>query len=121
MLDLFNTLNYCADLLGGEGIPEAVGGVIHLIVIIIQVVVPILLIIWGMIDFVKAIVAQNEEKTKEAQKVFLKRLIAAVVCFLIVTIVQLIINVVASIGGAGNDANSAWTCAAQLINGNQDA
>ncbi len=118
-MNLVNVLDYCTGVLGtsGQGIPEGIGNVVHLIVIAIQVVVPILLIIWGMIDFAKAIIGQDEDKIKAGQKTFIKRLIAAVVVFLIVTIVQLAINLAASVGGEGNDANNAWTCAKSLING----
>lgn len=124
MLNLINVLNYCTDLFhageGGEaGIPTGIGNVIHLAVVAIQVVVPILLIIWGMLDFAKAIIGQDEDKIKAGQKTFVKRLIAAVVVFLIVTIVQLAINLAASIGGEGNDSGSAWTCAKELINGEE--
>lgn len=122
MLNLINVLNYCTELFpagegGDAGIPEGIGNVIHLIVVAIQVVVPILLIIWGMIDFAKAIIGQDEDKIKAGQKTFIKRLIAAVVVFLIVTIVQLAINLAASIGGEGNDSGTAWGCAKELING----
>ena len=103
-MNLVNVLaNYCTGVIEG-GIPEGIGNVVHLIVIAIQVVVPILLIIWGMIDFAKAIIGQDEDKIKAGQKTFIKRLIAALVVFLIVTIVQLAINLAASVGGTGNDA-----------------
>ena len=115
-MNLVNTLEYCAGTLG-NGIPEGIGNVVHLIVVAIQVVVPILLSIWGMIDFAKAIIGQDEDKIKAGQRTFLKRLIAAVVVFLVVTIVNLAINLAASVGGEGNDANTAWTCAKELING----
>ena len=122
-MNLFYTLaNYCTSLLpagtGGEaGIPEGIGNVVHLIVVAIQIVVPILLIIWGMIDFAKAIIGQDEDKIKAGQRTFMRRLIAAVVVFLIVTIVQLAINLAAGVGGEGNDAMTAWECARSLING----
>ena len=124
MLNLINVLNYCTELFpagegGDAGIPEGIGNVIHLIVVAIQVVVPILLIIWGMIDFAKAIIGQDEDKIKQGQRTFLKRLIAAVVVFLVVTIVQLAIRLAASVGGDGNSAGNAWTCAQELINGGQ--
>ena len=115
-MKLVNTLDYCTGVING-GIPEGIGNVVHLIVVAIQVVVPILLIIWGMLDFAKAIIAQDEEKTKQGQRMFIKRLIAAVIVFLIVTIVQLAINLAGSIGGEGNDSQTAWSCARELING----
>ena len=124
-MNLVNTLEYCKNLEGiadgWNGIPDGIGNVVHLIVVAIQVVVPILLIIWGMIDFAKAIIGQDEEKIKAGQKTFIKRLIAAVVVFLIVTIVQLAINLAASIGGEGNSSGTAWDCAHQLITGDPDA
>lgn len=116
-MHLVNTLaNYCTGVIDG-GIPEGIGNVVHLIVVAIQIVVPILLIIWGMIDFAKAIIGQDEDKIKAGQRTFIKRLIAAVIVFLVVTIVQLAINLAASIGGEGNAANSAWQCAHELISG----
>ena len=111
---------YCESVISG-GIPNGIGNAIHLIVVAIQIVVPILLIIWGMIDFAKAIIGQDEDKIKAGQKLFMKRLIAAVLVFLIVTIVQLLINVAASVAngdGSGTDVNNVWNCAKELISGN---
>ena len=121
-MNLVNVLNYCTGLFkAGEnaeaGIPVAFGNIVHLIVVAIQVVVPILLIIWGMLDFAKAIIGQDEDKIKAGQKTFIKRLIAAVIVFLIVTIVQLAINLAASVAGTENNAGSVWTCAKELISG----
>ena len=47
-MNLVNTLEYCTGTLG-DGIPEGIGNVVHLIVVAIQVVVPILLIFYFMI------------------------------------------------------------------------
>lgn len=118
-MNLFNVLDgagYCTDVING-GIPTGIGGLVSLAVKAIQIVVPVLLIIWGMLDFAKAIIGQDEDKIKSAQKVFVKRLIAALVVFLIVTIVQLAIRLAASVGGDGNDAENAWRCAYSLISG----
>ena len=120
-MNLVNTLEYCVGVVDGfSGIPEGVGNIVHLIVVAIQVVVPILLIIWGMMDFAKAIIGQDEDKIKAGQKLFMKRLIAAVIVFLVVTIVQLLINVAAGIAegdGSGSDVNDIWNCAQSLISG----
>lgn len=114
-MEFINTLDIsCA---GGVTIPSGVAGVIHLIVVLIQVAVPIMLIIWGMIDFAKATIGGDEDKIKAGQKLFVKRIIAAILVFLVVTITQLVIGAVASVGGTGNDANNAWQCANSIING----
>lgn len=103
--------------IAGATIPAGVAGVVHLVVVGIQVVVPILLIIFGMLDFAKAIIGQDEKEIKAKQQIFIKRLIAAVLVFLIVTIVQLVINVVGSIGDENAESDTAWSAAKCLING----
>ncbi len=115
-MNLFNTLAYCNGVITG-GIPDGIGNIVHLVVKAIQVAVPILLIIWGMLDFAKAIIGQKEDDIKAGQKIFIKRLIAAVVVFLVVTIVQLVINLADSIDGTSNEASTAWDCASELLNG----
>ena len=114
-MNLVNVLDYCTSQLNGSGIPDAVGNLIHMAVLIIQIVVPILLILWGMLDFAKGVMGQDEDKIKAGQKKFIQRLIAAIFVFLIVVVVRLVITVVGNLGG--NDANTAWQCADQLISG----
>lgn len=59
---------------------------------IIQIAVPILLIVMGSIDLMKAVMAGKEDEIKKAQTTFMKRCIAAVVVFLIPLIVSLIMG-----------------------------
>ena len=74
MLDLFNVLvgvecgenTYaCKDVIGA-GIPGNIVNIIHYIYVGIQIIVPILLIIFGMIELAKAITAQKEDEIKKA-------------------------------------------------------
>lgn len=116
-MDLISTLDFCQTALGGQGIPTAVGKLVHLVFVAFQIVVPLLLIIWGMLDFAKAVIAQKEDDIKAGQSKFMKRLIAALIVFLIVTIVQLAINVVGNLQADSDQSGSAWTCAKALING----
>jgi len=116
MLELINTLETVSGACGA--IPPAVFNVVSMIIMLIQVVVPILLIIWGMLDFAKAVVGGDEDKIKAGQKVFIKRLIAAVLVFLVVTVVKLLVGLVGQLGvegAAGND--SVWACVEKFING----
>ncbi len=116
MLDYVNTL---ADATSAcEAIPAGVANVVSLIVKGVQVVVPILLIIWGMLDFAKAVIGSDEDKIKAAQKVFIKRLIAAVIVFLVVTIVKLVVNLVGQINGESVDqTDSIWSCVSCFTDG----
>lgn len=63
---------------------------------IIKIVVPILLIIFGMLDLGKAVVASKEDEIKKGQQTFIKRAIAAVIVFFVIQIVQLIVSFVSS-------------------------
>lgn len=69
---------------------------------ILQVGVPIFLIIVGMIDFGKGVVASKEDSMKKGQKAFVRRLMAAVSFFLVTTIVTLGMDILgnAKISGA---------------------
>lgn len=71
-------------------------GVVRTVVKILQILVPIALILWGTIDIGKAVIAGDEKKMKEAQKPFVKRLIAAVIVFLVPFIVSIVMGYVGS-------------------------
>ena len=60
------------------------------ILTIVRIVVPILIILLGSIDFAKAVIAGKEDKMKKAQSDFVKRVIAGVAVFLVPTIVDII-------------------------------
>lgn len=99
-------------------VPPGIKNVVALIISAIQIVVPILLIIWGMIDFTKAVIGQNEDKIKEAQKVFIRRLIAAAIVFLTITIVKLLISLVGTVGADSiEDSDSILDCVGEFLNG----
>lgn len=86
---------------------------VSLAITAIQIVVPILLVIFGMLDLGKAVMAQKEDEIKKGQQVFLKRLVAAVIVFLVVIIVKLVIGLVAPDETEGN----MWNCFDCLVNG----
>jgi len=86
---------------------------VHTIITIIKIVVPILLIIFGMLDLMKGITAQKEDEIKKGQQIFIKRLIAGALVFFVFTIVQLIISFVAD----DNEKSDIMTCAQCFING----
>lgn len=65
-------------------------------IIIIKIVVPILLIIFGMIDLGKAVVASKEDEIKKGQQTFIKRTITALIVFFVIQIVQLLIGFVSN-------------------------
>lgn len=66
--------------------------VVSTIITIIKIVVPILLIIFGMLDLGKAVVASKEDDIKKGQQTFIKRLVAGVLVFFVIYIVQIVIR-----------------------------
>ena len=52
-------------------------GYIKDIFFVVQIIVPILLLLFGSVDFLRAIIAQNDDDMKKAQSSFVKRLIVA--------------------------------------------
>ena len=70
--------------------------IIGIVVFGIKVVVPILLIIVGMVDLAKAVNAKDEKEIKTAQQNLVKKAIAAVLVFLVVTIVSILMSIVGS-------------------------
>ena len=87
-MGLMNILDVAdSTLCEGILVPNALFNVVSTIITGIKIVVPILLIIWGMLDFAKSVVAKKEEDIKKYQKAFVSRLISALVVFLIIFIV----------------------------------
>lgn len=78
----------------------------------IKILTPVIIIITGMLDIVKAVTAQKEDEMKKAQKKFLNRLLAGSVVFLVFVIVELAINFVAE-----TDVNDAMDCVNCFLNG----
>ncbi|MBO5095522.1 MAG: hypothetical protein J6B98_01440 [Bacilli bacterium] len=87
--------------------------VISLMITLIKVVVPVLLIVFGMLDLGKAVMANKEDEIKKGQQTFVKRLIAAVLVFLSIFLSQLIIGLVAP--RTDTDNESMWSCVDCLI------
>lgn len=73
--------------------------ILHLLVNIFKILVPIILLVLGSLDLVQAVFSQDESGIKKAQGKFIKRLIIAVVIFLIPTILHVILLI----------ANSVWS------------
>lgn len=79
-----------------------------------KVVVPIILIITGMIDFFKATAASDADATSKAGKKLTRRIVAAIAAMLIVTLVQFIF----SNFGTATGKTSVTSCIDCFINGN---
>ena len=100
----------CGDVIPkmAEIIPKLTSTVVDLI----KIGVPVLLIIFGMLDLGKAVMAQKEDEIKKSQQIFLKRLLSAAIVFFVFIIVEVVFNLVAN----GED-QTIWNCVDCFING----
>jgi len=81
------------------------------IVTLIKIGVPVLLILFGMLDLGKAVMAQKEDEIKKSQTLFVKRILSAALVFFVVVIVQLVFNLVAK------NQKNVWDCVSCFVNG----
>ena len=69
-----------------KGVPIKILELSNLAINILEVTVPVLIIIFGIVDFVKAISSQKEDEMKKAQSTFIKRLIYGALVFFVFVI-----------------------------------
>lgn len=104
----------CSSVLPDAQIDVKIANTVHLIITIIKIAVPIVLVIFGMIDLLKAITAQKEDEIKKSQQIFVKRLIAAGLVFFVIAIVQLLISFASN---GDKDKQSIADCVNCFLNG----
>lgn len=95
-MNYFLILDDMTKLCNNDLIKAAIGTV-KTVFTIIQFVVPAVLIILCGIDMFKAMTSGDEKKTKETQKTCIRRLIYALIVFLIIPILSLIMSAVGSV------------------------
>ena len=112
--NLVNALRFNEDLYTcGSGEFEFEGmfpNAVYIIVTIIKIGVPILLVVLGMVDLGKSVMAQKEDEIKKGQSIFIKRLIAAILVFLVVIVVQIVVRFVATDKDGSKDKSNITSC-----------
>ena len=101
-------LDLCADIAADA----TLSNVIRTIYNGIRIAVPVILIIVGMVEMGKAIASQKEDEIKKAQSALIKKAVAAVLVFLMFSIVKIVIS---AVGGSETEK----TCLDQILNGAQ--
>lgn len=119
MLNILDTVN--TTICGGIEVPDTLFNAVATIIRLIKIVVPILLVIWGMLDFAKSVIAKKEDEIKEHRKAFINRLISALLVFLVITIAQLAVSLVSGVEKdshiEGQTVGDIWACSKKFING----
>ena len=96
---------------------KPVMAIVGWVIFLIQMGIPIALILLGMIDLGKAVIASKDDELKKAQKAFGKRFLYAAAVFLVVWAVRTVLGFLPSIFGNENvgDTNAwedCWACIA---------
>lgn len=87
-----------------KSLPKKILQLSNTIVNIMQVAVPVILVLFGMIDLVKAVSSQKDDDIRKAQGVLIKRLILGVLVYFIVVIVKLLLSAI------GGNTDGIWNC-----------
>ena len=96
-----------------EGMSSQLPYLVSLVINIIKFGDLIVLVIVGMLDLFKAVMAQKEDEIKKAEQTFLKRLIAGVLVFFVVAIVQFVFKVTTD----ESENAGIWECFNCFVNG----
>lgn len=89
------------------------------VVTMLKIIIPIILIAFGMIDLAKAVMTNDDKVMKEAQTKLIKRIVYAVIIFFVVAIVQFVFGILAksSSNQTSIDKSSITECINCFING----
>lgn len=82
---------------------------------LLKIATPVIIIITGMLDMLKAVSAQKEDDIKKAQQKFVRRLLAGAVVFLVFVIVETVINTFVE----KTDAQGAMQCVNCFLQGSE--
>ena len=105
-MDLFQIMDNC------QGLGPIVRLIKNGLFPIIQIGIPIILIVMGSIDLGKAVLSSDDKEIKNATSRLVKRAIAAVAVFFIVTLVYVIMSMVANNSKSDKvtGAQDWWSC-----------
>ena len=97
----------------GTGDGASISELTRLAINLLKIFIPIILIILGIIDLAKAVMANEEKEMKESQKRLIKRIIYALVVFFVISLVQLIFKSIPAKNqnvGTGNNLADCIAC-----------
>ncbi len=89
---------------GSKAIPAPIPPITRIVVLVLQIILPIVIIIFGSMDFLKAVMAGDESKIKANQHQFINRLKIGLLFFLVIAFMKFAVSLFAtqSDGGISN-------------------
>ncbi len=107
-MELMQILDFCAET---KNIWILIGKIVRIVLIVI----PIIIVLLGTFDLGKAVMAGEDKEIKEAQKMFIKRLVYGVIIFFIPYLVAGVYSLFDGMSTEGGDTNEGtnlcWKCA----------
>lgn len=107
-MELMQILDFCAET---KNIWILIGKIVRIVLIVI----PIIIVLFGTFDLGKAVMAGEDKEIKEAQKMFIKRLVYGVIIFFIPYLVAGVYSLFDGMSTEGGDTNEGtnlcWKCA----------
>ena len=114
MLLLNTTIEgFCSDT-------ASIWGLLGYVVMVIKIVIPLLLIILGMIDLGKAVVASDDKAINKSVNTLIQRFVAAIIMFFVPTIVSAIFNATTNANMTRADMNKCVQCLTNVSNQSAD-
>jgi len=101
---------------GEMEIPYVAPKIVRILIVGLEIATPIIIVVFGSIDLVKAVIAQKEDDIKKGWQTFIRRLLAGAIVFVAFLAVEVIIGLVAP----HNENENMWNCVDCFVNGNCD-
>ena len=76
----------------------------------VKIIIPLIIIVFGIIDFIKAVMSSDDNAIKKAATSLLKRAIAGVAIFFVPTIVTVVFNLIENFTGGLEPITECKTC-----------
>lgn len=93
--------------------PMIAAQITRTVYMILQIATPLIIILLGMIDLGKAVMAHKEDDIKKSQQTFVKRLLVGASVFLVFVLAKFVIGLVAP----ANDNTDMWNCVDCFVSG----
>lgn len=92
---------------------------IGMFMLVFKIVIPVLLIVFGMIDLGKAVISSDDKAVSKAAKSLLNRVIAGICIFFVPTIVSILFKMVGSFGEVKDQFDICANCISNPTNSNK--
>ena len=78
----------------GNEIPYILAQITSITIFVIEILVPIIIIVLGMVDLTKSVMTQKEDEIKKGWQILIKRIVVGLLVFLVIVAVKFIIGII---------------------------